>query len=58
MFGLIISVLCDLKGWTELVLSVLATISHEDYVLLQLNKTEKALLNEQGFDFWCQWWPA
>ncbi|NVO83504.1 hypothetical protein [Hymenobacter terrestris] len=33
---------------------LLATISHEDHVVMQLNETEKALLNEQGFDFWCQ----
>ncbi|MBT2558899.1 hypothetical protein J7E24_13975 [Hymenobacter sp. ISL-91] len=37
---------------------LLGTISHEDYVMLQLHETEKALLNEQGFNFWCQWWPA
>lgn len=37
---------------------LLATVSHEDSVMLQFNETEKALLNEQGFDFWCQWRPT
>ena len=34
---------------------LVGTITHENYVVLQLSETEKALLNEQGYDFRSQW---
>ncbi|WP_156126166.1 hypothetical protein [Hymenobacter sp. DG25B] len=34
---------------------LLGTISHEDYVVLPLTEDERAQLNGQGFDIWCEW---
>jgi len=34
---------------------VLGTITHEDYVVMLLNESERQQLNQQGLDFWCEW---
>lgn len=34
---------------------ILATISHERYVIKLLSQNERLLLKEKGIDFWCEW---
>ncbi len=34
---------------------LLGTITHEDYVVMRLYEKDRAELNSQGFDFWCEW---
>jgi hypothetical protein len=32
-----------------------ATITHQDYIILDLTEKQRKELNEMGFDFWCEW---
>jgi hypothetical protein len=34
---------------------ILATITHEDYVIMMLTKEQKIELTNLGYDFWCEW---
>jgi hypothetical protein len=34
---------------------LLGTITHEDLVVVLLNEKDRGELNNQGFDFWCEW---
>jgi len=34
---------------------ILATITHEDHVIMLLTETQKNELTNLGYDFWCEW---
>lgn len=33
----------------------LATITHENYIIIQATEEHRDILNKKGFNFWCQW---
>jgi hypothetical protein len=40
-----------IKGTTEF----FATITHENYIILQMTQSQRSELNQNGFNFWCEW---